>query len=78
MVPLSAVTLATFLMRMVHFFAGILFLMPPAVSAHQEAASLEEVVITGRRDHLAGRPPTGSRIGTSKPLSRARCGSPLD
>jgi hypothetical protein len=60
MVPLSAVTLATFFMRMINFFAGILFLMPPAVSAHQEAASLEEVVITGRRDHLAGEARTAS------------------
>lgn len=60
MVPLSAVTLATFLMRMVHFFSSILFLMPPAVSAHQEAASLEEVVITGRRDHLTGEARTAS------------------
>ena len=47
-------------MRMVHFFAGILFFTPPAVSAHQEAASLEEVVITGRRDHLTGEARTAS------------------
>jgi outer membrane cobalamin receptor len=47
-------------MRMINFFAGILFLMPPAVSAHQEAASLEEVVITGRRDHLTGEARTAS------------------
>ena len=47
-------------MRIIHYIAGALLLLPQTVSAHEDTASLEEVVITGRRDHLAGEARTAS------------------
>jgi hypothetical protein len=42
-------------MRIIHYIAGALLLLPQTVSAHEDTASLEEVVVTGRRDHLPER-----------------------